>query len=67
MQDEQGNLRIVTVTNTDYETVTDTMTLPLGNYRFVEESENWSIQKEGGRTKVHFTLGALQSLALYAE
>lgn len=67
MQDEKGGLKIVTVTNTDYDVVTDTMILPEGHYTFVEEKENASLSTENGKTLVKFTLGAMESLALYQE
>lgn len=65
MQDDAGNLKVVTVTNTDYETVTDTLVLPAGNYTFVEEKPGFKMEHSEGKVKVSFTLGALESLALY--
>ena len=61
---EDGEI-IVTVTNTDYETVSDTLILPEGNYRLVEELPKHTVSRENGQTAVKFTLGAMESLAVY--
>ena len=61
---EDGEI-IVTVTNTDYETVSDTLILREGNYRLVEELPKHTVSRENGQTAVKFTLGAMESLAVY--
>lgn len=65
MYDGQNALKIITVTNTDYYPLTDTMEIPEGEYQFVEASDKFTITREKGRCKVNFTLEALESFALY--
>jgi len=65
MQDDNGSLTLVTVTNTGYDTITDTLVLPDGEYAFVEEKADCLIERIKGQVKVRFTLGAMESMALY--
>ena len=65
MSDQDNNLKIITLSNTDYEEITDTLLLPLGEYEFVENNGSFTISNEGGVTMVKFTLKALESMALF--
>ena len=65
MYDADNELKIITVSNTDYYEVTDKIVLPMGEYEFVENNGNFTIVNEGDATTVKFTLKALESLALY--
>ncbi len=65
MQDDNGGLTLVTVTNTGYDTITDTLVLPDGEYAFVEEKAGCLIERIKDQVKVSFTLGAMESMALY--
>ena len=65
MQDENGALKIVTLTNTDYVPVSDTLVIEDGDFVSVDENSDVCITHENGKCNVKFTLGALQSLALY--
>lgn len=65
MYGENGEIKIITVTNTDYYDVADSMLIPDGNYEFVEESDKWWIRRENSECRIYFTLGALQSFAIY--
>ena len=38
-----------------------------GDYEFVEESENFKITHENGKSKIEFTLGSLGSFAIYSK
>ena len=67
ISDESDNVNVITVTNTDYETVEDSLVLPEGKYKLVEDLENHSIENENGKTVLKFTLGALETLAIYKE
>ena len=67
MYDENNDLKIITVSNTDYYEVTDTLILPLGEYAFVENNDAFSLSNENETTKVTFTLKAMESLALYRK
>lgn len=67
LYDNDGNAKIITVTNTDYLTVSDEMILTDGNYKFVEESDRFAIVNENGKCKIKFTLGAIESFAVYKE
>ena len=67
ISDESDNVNVITVTNTDYEPVEDSLVLPEGNYKLVEDLENHSIENENGKTVLKFTLGALETLAIYKE
>ena len=62
---EDGEANVITVTNTDYETVNDSLVLFEGDYHLVEELEKHTVKKENGKTTLTFTLGALESLAIY--
>ncbi len=66
MSNEEG-MQIVTLTNTDYEIVQDVLVLPQGEYKLVDVQDKYVLKNEDGKTKLYFTLGALESLALYKE
>ena len=65
MQDENGDLKIITVTNTDYESITDTLILPNGKYKSVEENKDFDFVSKGEMVAIEFSLGAMESLSLY--
>lgn len=65
LYDETKTLTVMTVTNTDYETVCDRFTLPKGDYVFAEENGNWEVKTDDTGTTVQFTLRAMESLAIY--
>lgn len=67
MYSKEGKVKIVTVTNTDYPTVSDTLILPEEKFISVEENKNISVSSENGKTIVKFTLGALESMAFYID
>lgn len=58
---------VITVTNTDYETVRDTLILPGDGYRLVEDLGRHTVTVENGQTAVNFNLGAMESLAIYRD
>ena len=58
---------VITVTNTDYETVSDTLILPGDGYRLVEDLGRHTVTVENGQTAVKFNLGAMESLAIYRD
>lgn len=65
MFDEKNALRVITITNTDYEVVQDCLILPEGEYELAEEKDTNTFVKEDKQVKLQFTLGALESLAVY--
>ena len=67
MASEDGKTRITTVSNLDYEIVQDDMILPDGDYKMIEEQDKYVITKENGKVRLHFTLNALESLAIYTK
>lgn len=67
ISNKDNSVKIITVSNTDYISVTDTLILPNGEYRFVEERQDRSIIKENGVVKIKFTLNALETLAIYKK
>jgi hypothetical protein len=67
LQDKDGELKMVVVTKTNYEDVTDTLVLPKGSYEFVEQNERFKIVSDNENTKVEFTLTAMESLAIFKK
>lgn len=65
--DSNGNIKIVTVTNSDYYPISDTMIIDDGNYKLVEENENIKISHIDGKCAISYKLDALQSFAIYVE
>lgn len=65
--DSNGNIKIVTVTNSDYYPISDTMIIDDGNYNLVEENENIKISHIDGKCAISYKLDALQSFAIYVE
>lgn len=63
----ESTVNIVTVTNTDYDTVEDSLLLPEGDYMLVDEAEGCSITKENGKSRISFTLKALETLSVYRQ
>lgn len=66
-KDKGDKLAVVTVTNASGEPANDTLLLPLGDYKLVEENENVKITKEADKVKVDFSLTSWQSFAVYQE
>jgi hypothetical protein len=64
ISDESDNVNIITVTNTDYEAVEDSLILPDGDYTLVENLGKHIICKENGKTVLRFALGALETVAI---
>ena len=64
ISDESDNVNIITVTNTDYEAVEDSLILPDGDYTLVENLGKHIINKENGKTVLRFALGALETVAI---
>ena len=62
---KNGDLHVITVSNTDYDPISDTMHLPKGHYIPVEEKENVKITETENGVTVEFTLGSYESFALY--
>ena len=62
---KNGDLRVITVSNTDYEPISDTMHLPKGSYISVEDKENVKLTENESGVTVKFTLGSYESFALY--
>lgn len=67
MSDKTDTVRIVTLTNTDYDYITDTLILPDGDYQLSEEKPTFILNKENGKVKLQFTLTSLESLAVYKK
>ncbi len=67
MSDKTDTVRIVTLTNTDYDYITDTLILPDGEYQLSEEKPTFILNKENGKVKLQFTLTSLESLAVYKK
>ncbi len=65
--DSNGNIKVVTVTNSDYYPISDTMIIDDGNYNLVEENENIKISHIDGKCVISYKLDALQSFAIYVE
>jgi len=57
MYDKNGKVRVLTVTNSDYYPISDTMTTASDSFRLVEEKENVKICTEDGKCSVKFELG----------
>ena len=64
---KNGDLRVITVSNTDYEPISDTMYLPKGVYRSVEDGARITLSETNKGVKVEFELSAFESIALYTE
>lgn len=67
ISNECNTVNIITVSNTDYECVEDSILLPEGSYKPVEEIENYTVSQENGKTKIRFTLDSLETLAVYRQ
>lgn len=65
MYDAGGKIKIITVTNSDYYTIEDTMTVESGDYALVEASDKITISQSDGKSVIKFTLGALESFVVY--
>lgn len=65
MYDSDGRVKIITVTNSDYYPICDTMVIDDADYRLVEENDNISITHDGGKCIIKYKLEALQSFAVY--
>lgn len=67
MYDQNGKPGIITVSNTDYDEIEDTLILDDGNFESVEEKENVVIERKNGKTEITFRLKALESFAVYIK
>jgi len=67
LSDDDGKTKVITVTNTDYPAVSDTMIFDGSGFEAVEMSDNIKITEKDGKTKIDFTLGALASFAVYKK
>lgn len=63
--DEQGEIKVVTVSNIDYTPICDTVRLPKASYASVEEGAKVSIEEFEDYVEVKFELSAFESVALY--
>ena len=62
-----GDLRVFTVSNTDYEPIKDSVLLPKGVYRSVEDGARVTLSETKDGVKAEFELSAYESIALYTE
>ncbi len=67
ISDEDDTVNIITVTNTDYDRIEDSLILPEGDYKLVEEIEKYTITHINGKTEIAFTLNSLETLSLYRQ
>ena len=67
MYDADNALSVITVSNTDYEEISDTIVLPFGEYELVENNGSYVLSQANGVTELKFTLRAMESLALYKK
>ena len=65
LMDEQGEIKVVTVSNIDYTPICDTVRLPKASYASVEEGAKVSIEEFEDYVEVKFELSAFESVALY--
>ena len=62
-----GGATVISVTNSDYPVLTDTVELPDGEWQSVDSASRLNIRHENGRAYIDFTLGALETFAVYCE
>lgn len=67
ISNDDDTVKIITVSNTDYVSVSDTLILPKGDYRLVEDREDRVITYAENKTELKFTLHALETLAIYIK
>ncbi len=64
---KNGDLRVITVSNTDYEPIKDCLLLPKGVYRSVDDGARVVLAETETGVKAEFELSAYESFALYTE
>jgi beta-galactosidase GanA len=64
---KNGDLRVITVSNTDYEPIKDCLLLPKGVYRSVDDGARVVLAQTETGVKAEFELSAYESFALYTE
>ena len=62
-----GGASVISVTNSDYPELSDTVELPDGAWQSVDSASRLNIRRENGRAYIDFTLGALETFAVYCE
>jgi hypothetical protein len=65
LMDEQGEIKVVTVSNVDYTPICDAIRLPKASYASVEEGAKVSFEGFEDYVEVKFELSAFESVALY--
>lgn len=65
MYDNKGEVKIISVSNTDYYEIADKMIVPAGDYELVEKNDNIIITKNHENTSIKFRLNALESFAIF--
>lgn len=64
LYDDEHNLTVLTVSNTGYEIVHDTLSLPEASYESIGNVGKCTFISENGAVKAEFTLDALESVAI---
>lgn len=64
LYDNDHNMTVLTVSNTDYETVNDTLLLPDATYESIGNDGKCTFISENGAVKAKFTLDAMESIAI---
>ena len=64
LYDNEHNMTVLTVSNTDYETVHDTLLLPSATYESIGNDGKCMFLSENGAVKAEFTLDAMESVAI---
>ena len=67
ISNDENTVNIITVTNTDYDFVEDSLLLPDGDYKLVDELENVTVTRENGGVRIGFTLKSLETLSVYRQ
>ena len=64
LYDNDHNMTVLTVSNTDYETVNDTLLLPDATYESIGNDGKCTFISDNGAVKAEFTLDAMESVAI---
>ena len=62
---DQNTVKIITVTNTDYDRVEDSILLPLGEYELVDRIEGYTVTVKNEKIRISFSLGSLETMSIY--